>query len=54
MNCDYYRVLYKVVVLAERMTLGNAFTFVEALFQKYGNEPDLQYTIEKMEMEAEE
>lgn len=47
MNCDYYSVLYKTIVLAEHMTIGNALLFVEALFNKYFNEPDVEYIIKK-------
>ena len=48
MNCDYYRVLYKGIVIAERMTLETACLLVKAMFEKFYLEPSLQYTIEKM------
>lgn len=49
METVYFRVLYKDVILAERMALETALIFVKALFQEWWNEPDAQYTIEKMD-----
>ena len=51
MNSVYFRVLYKDVVLAERMSLEIACILVKALFQEWWNEPEAQYTIEKMKTE---
>ena len=47
MGCDYYSVWYGEVLLAEHMSIGNACLFIEALFQKFYNEPDLMYTIKR-------
>lgn len=49
MNADYYRILFHDIVLADNMTLGTALILLEALFQKFYNEPNCQYTIEKIE-----
>lgn len=49
MTCDYYRVLYDDIVIAEHMTLETACLLVRAMFETYYNEPDLHYTIEKMD-----
>jgi len=51
MNYDYYRVRYRDVVLAERMSLECALVFVEALFMKFYGETDAQYTIEREQNE---
>lgn len=51
MNSDYYRIFFHDIVLADHMTLGTALILLEALFQKFYNEPSGQYTIEKLEAE---
>ena len=51
MTCDYYRVLYEGIVIAEKMTLETALLLLEALFTKYWKEDSIHYTIEKMEEE---
>ena len=51
MTCDYYRILFRDIVIAEKMTLDTALLLMKALFQNYYNEPTLQYTLEKMEEE---
>lgn len=48
MACDYYRVLYEGIVIAEKMTLEIALLLVKALFEKFWQEPNGHYTIEKM------
>ncbi len=48
MNCDYYRVLYNEIVIAEKMTIETALLLVKALFEKFWQESDCHYTIEKM------
>lgn len=53
MNCDYYRVLYDGIVLAEKMTLETALILLKALFEHYYNEPLAHYTIEKQEEDTE-
>ena len=53
MTCDYYRVLYGDIVIAEKMTLETALLLLKALFEKFWQEPSCQYTIEKMEQEGE-
>ena len=53
MGCDYYRVLYRDIVIAEKMTLETALLLMKALFQNFYNEPTLQYTLEKMEADGE-
>ena len=53
MACDYYRVLYRDIVIAERMTLETACILVKALFEHFWEEPSCQYTIEKMAEEGE-
>lgn len=52
MTCDYYRVLYIDIVIAEHMTLETAVILVKALFEHFWKEP-CQYTIEKMAEEGE-
>ena len=54
MTCNYYRVLYRDIVIAEKMTLETALILIKALFQNFYNEPTLQYTLEKMEEEGEQ
>ena len=54
MSSEYYRILYHDIVLADHMTLGTALILLEALFQKFSNEPSGQYTIEKSPEEGEE
>lgn len=49
MTCDYYRVLYEEIIIAEKMTLETALLLVKALFEKFWQEPNCHYTIEKME-----
>lgn len=51
MSSDYYRILFHDIVLADHMTLGTALILLEALFQKFNNEPSGQYIIEKIEAE---
>lgn len=53
MNSEYYRILFHDIVLADHMTLGTALILLEALFQKFYNEPSAQYTIEKITEEGE-
>lgn len=53
MTCDYYRVLYRDIVIAERMTLETACILVKALFEHFWKEQSCQYTIEKMAAEGE-
>ena len=48
MNSEYYRILFHDIVLADHMTLGTALILLEALFQKFYNEPGGQYVVEKM------
>jgi len=52
MSSEYYRILFRDIVLADHMTLGTALILLEALFQKFYNEPTGAYTIEKMEEET--
>ena len=52
MTCDYYRVLFRDIVIAEKMTLETALLLLRALFERLYNEPSVQYTIEKMEEEG--
>jgi len=47
-NPDYYQVRYGDVVIAEGMTIETACLLVEALFQKYWQEPEGEYIIAKM------
>lgn len=47
MACDTYSVWYGNVLLADAMSLENALLFIEALFQKYWNDPAGFYTIKK-------
>lgn len=53
MTCDYYRVVYESIVIAEKMTLETALLLVKAMFEKFYSEPSLHYTIEKMKDEGE-
>jgi len=53
MGCDYYRVLYRDIVVAEHMQLETACILVKALFERFWKEPSCQYTIEKMAEEGE-
>lgn len=48
-----YRVCYGGIILAKGMSLGNAMLFVEAMFQKFYNEPGLTYTIMRESEESE-
>ena len=54
MNINYYRVKYRDIILAERMSLENALIFVKAMFYEHHMEPILYYTIEKMKYEESE
>lgn len=45
MGCDTYSVAWGEVILAKGMSLENAMLFVEALFQKFWNDPACFYTI---------
>jgi len=47
MNCDYYRILFHDIVIAEKMTLETALLLLKALFEKFWQD-SCQYTIEKM------
>ena len=47
MGTDYYSVWYGNIKLADNMTLGNALLFIEAMFNKFWQEPTGQYTIMK-------
>lgn len=49
MGCDYYRILYNDVVIAEHMTIGTTLIVLKALFAEFQNEPSCTYTVEKME-----
>lgn len=53
MNSDNYRILFHDIVLADHMSLGIALLFLETLFQKFCNEPSVQYIIEKIPEEGE-
>lgn len=46
MNCDYYRVMFHDIVIADHMALDTALILLKALFEKFWNE-SCQYTIEK-------
>lgn len=48
MACDYYRVLCRDVVIAERMTFETACILVKALLEYFWKDQFCQYTIEKM------
>ena len=54
MNSDYYRILFHDIVLADHMTLETALILLEALFQKFYNEPTCAYTIEKTNNDTED
>ena len=53
MACDYYRVLCRDVVIAERMTFETACILVKALFEYFWKDPSCQYAIEKIAEESE-
>ena len=53
MTCDYYRVLYEDIVIAEKMTLETALLLIKALFEKFWQEKSCHYTIEKMPEDGE-
>ena len=53
MTCDYYRVLYRDTVIAERMTLETACILIKALFEHFWEGSSCQYIIEKMAEEGE-
>ena len=55
MECDTYSIYWREICLARGMSLEHAILFVEAMFTKWYNETDSEYTIkrEKKNEEAE-
>jgi hypothetical protein len=51
MGCDYYRILYNDIVIAEHMTIETTMLVLKALFLEYWQEPSCSYIVEKMEEE---
>lgn len=49
MGCDYYRILYNDIVIAEHMTIETTLLVLKALFAEYWKEPSCAYIVEKME-----
>lgn len=47
MACDTYSVWVGNILLADAMSIEHALLFIEALFQKYWNDPVGFYTIKK-------
>ena len=52
MSCDTYSVFWREVCLARGMSLEHAMLFVEAMFTKWFNEPDAEYTIKREERDT--
>lgn len=53
MGCNTYSIWYGNIMLADKMSLENALLFIEALFQKFWNDPEGMYTIKKNQIEEE-
>lgn len=47
MGCDTYTVYVGTVAAAKGMRIGYATLFVEAVFNKFFNDPDISITIKK-------
>lgn len=47
MGCDTYTVYVGTVIAAKGMSIGYATLFVEALFSKFWEDPDVSVTIKK-------